>query len=217
MGTFSRVAIPARRLPEKRATATKQAVETPGGGRNRPRTMNAPRHRRAASRSGGATSAERDGRPVHRRNGHRCAAAGRGSPKRAWRMPGAAEEVSLRVEPMSARRSPGTAPVGPKRNASPLRPISCPTGPENRGPRSARELAYRRACRQRLTRGTRGTGAGSPPAAVRANAGRYSVSGARLPHARHGESVGGAHRRSALQPASRPSRRPEVAGIARGR
>jgi hypothetical protein len=51
---------------EKRATATKQAVETPGGGRDHPSRTSASRHRRAASRSGGATSAERDGRPVKR-------------------------------------------------------------------------------------------------------------------------------------------------------
>jgi hypothetical protein len=53
--------------PEASATTTKQAVESPGGGRDRPRTTNVTRHRRAASRNGGATSAERDGRPVERR------------------------------------------------------------------------------------------------------------------------------------------------------
>jgi hypothetical protein len=58
---------PGNGLPENCVTATKQAVETPGGGRNRPRITTASRHRRAASRSGGAMSAERDGRPVHRR------------------------------------------------------------------------------------------------------------------------------------------------------
>jgi hypothetical protein len=51
-------------VTEKCVTATEQAVETPEGGRDRPRTTTASRHRRAASRSGGATSAERDGRPV---------------------------------------------------------------------------------------------------------------------------------------------------------
>jgi CheY-like chemotaxis protein len=64
VGTFSRVAILGKRASEKRATATKKAVETLGGGRDRPRNTGATRHRRAASRSGGATSAERDGRPV---------------------------------------------------------------------------------------------------------------------------------------------------------
>jgi hypothetical protein len=54
-------------VPKKCVTATKKAVETPSGGRDRPSTVNAPRHRWAASRSGGATSAERDGRPVLRR------------------------------------------------------------------------------------------------------------------------------------------------------
>jgi hypothetical protein len=73
------------RVSEKRATATKKAVETPGGGRCRPRMTFATRHRRAASRSGGATSAERDGRPVKRRNGPRGAAAERGFPQGAWR------------------------------------------------------------------------------------------------------------------------------------
>jgi hypothetical protein len=46
------------RASEKRVTATKKAVETPGGGRRHSRMTNATRHRRAASRSGGATSAE---------------------------------------------------------------------------------------------------------------------------------------------------------------
>jgi hypothetical protein len=58
---------PGNGLPEKRVTATRQAVETPGGGRDHPSRTNASRHRRAASRSPGATSAERDGRPVNRR------------------------------------------------------------------------------------------------------------------------------------------------------
>jgi hypothetical protein len=52
------------RASEKRVTATKKAVETPGGGRRHSRMTNATRHRRAASRSGGATSAELDGRPA---------------------------------------------------------------------------------------------------------------------------------------------------------
>jgi hypothetical protein len=134
LGTFSRGAPPGNGLPDKRATATEQAVETPGGGRDRLSSSNAPRHRRVASRSGGATSAERDGRPVYRRNRPRGAAAERGSPKRAWRMPGAAKKVMRRVEPMSTRRSPGTAPVGPDRNASPLRPFSRSAGPKNHVP-----------------------------------------------------------------------------------
>jgi hypothetical protein len=67
VGTFSRVAILGRRVTEKGATATEKAVETTGGGRSRPRMTDATRHRRAASRSPGATSAERDGRPVSRR------------------------------------------------------------------------------------------------------------------------------------------------------
>jgi hypothetical protein len=62
---------PGNGLPEKCATATKQAVETPERGRDHPSRTNASRHRRAASRSKGATSAERDGRPVERRIGLR--------------------------------------------------------------------------------------------------------------------------------------------------
>jgi hypothetical protein len=53
---------PGNGVPKKRAPATKQAIETPGGGRKRSSTRIATCHRRAASRSGGATSAERDGR-----------------------------------------------------------------------------------------------------------------------------------------------------------
>jgi hypothetical protein len=73
---FQRCPAPARavrrtrwkRPPKRCDTVTRKAVETTGGGRSRPRTTDAPRHRRAASRSGGASSAERDGRPVFRRN-----------------------------------------------------------------------------------------------------------------------------------------------------
>jgi hypothetical protein len=54
-------------VAEKRVTATEQAVETPRGGTTRTSMMNVPCHLRAVSRSGGATSAERDGRPVERR------------------------------------------------------------------------------------------------------------------------------------------------------
>jgi hypothetical protein len=115
----------------------------------------------------------------------------RGSPQRAWRMPGAAEKVARRVGPGSARRAPGTAPVGPATRLTPLRPFSYTPEHGNHGPRSARELAHRRACRQRLTRGTRGTGAGHPPVALRAEAGCPIFSGARLPHARDGEHLGG--------------------------
>jgi plasmid stabilization system protein ParE len=64
LGTFSRGGSLGNGVTEKCVTATEQAVETPEGGRDRPRTTTASRHRRAASRSGGAMSAERDGRPV---------------------------------------------------------------------------------------------------------------------------------------------------------
>jgi hypothetical protein len=67
---FQRCPAPARaqrrtmkNATEKRASATGQAVETPEGGRHLMRTTNVSRHRRAASRSGGAMSAECDGRP----------------------------------------------------------------------------------------------------------------------------------------------------------
>jgi hypothetical protein len=80
-------------------------------------------------------SAECDGRQVSRRNGPRDAAAKRGSPQRAWRMPGAAEEVPLRVEPQRDRRAPGTAPVGPEAPFLTGTALSCTPTPENHGPR----------------------------------------------------------------------------------
>jgi hypothetical protein len=49
--------------------------------------------------------------------------------------PGAAEKVAQSVEPRRYRRSPGTAPVGPERPTSPIRPFSCTPGHENHGPR----------------------------------------------------------------------------------
>jgi hypothetical protein len=58
---------PGNGVSEKCVTATKQAAETPGGGRDPPRTTNVARRRRAASWSGGAMSAERDRRPMYRR------------------------------------------------------------------------------------------------------------------------------------------------------
>jgi hypothetical protein len=58
---------------------------------------------------------------------------------------------------------------------------------ENHDLYGARDVAHRRACRRRLTPGTRRTGAGHPPVALRAKAERFSFSGARLPHARNGE------------------------------
>jgi hypothetical protein len=85
------------------------------------------------------------------------------------------------------------------RHVPPLRPFSYDQGPENHVPLGARDIALRRACRRRRTAGTRGTGAGHPPAALRAEADRSSFSGARLPHARHGEPAGGASRRSATR------------------
>jgi hypothetical protein len=51
-----------------------------------------------------------------------------GSPERAWRMPGAAEEAPLCVEPASDRRAPGTAPVGLETRLLPLRPAPCSEG-----------------------------------------------------------------------------------------
>jgi hypothetical protein len=58
---------PGSGVSEKCFTGSEQAVETTGGGWNRTSTTNTPRHRRAASRSEGATSAARDGRPMLRR------------------------------------------------------------------------------------------------------------------------------------------------------
>jgi hypothetical protein len=88
------------------------------------------------------------------------------SPIRAWRMPVAAELVPHRIELASGRRAPGTAPVGPAAHA-------------NFGLGEAREGAHR----QGVTIGVRWTGAGHPPVALRAEAGRISFSGARLPRA----------------------------------
>jgi plasmid stabilization system protein ParE len=143
VGTFSRVAILGERVTEKCVEATKQAVETPGGGRNRPRITNAARYRRAASRSGGAASAERDGRPVStekRTQGRRC--RGRFSATRVAE-PGAAENVARRVGPQRDRRSPGTAATGPGRTAPQLRPFSCSPEHESYVPCSAREGTQR--------------------------------------------------------------------------
>jgi hypothetical protein len=151
---------------EKRASATGQAVETPEGGRHLMRTTNVSRHRRAASRSGGAMSAECDGRPVYRRNGPKGAAAERGSPPAAGAA--AAFSVSRSVsgsdQPMARHGNgcrtrtpkpwPGTATCdGPTPPASPSRaradcgrwlrcaPWRCrrddPQGPSRRGSRPA--------------------------------------------------------------------------------
>jgi hypothetical protein len=62
--------------------------------------------------------------PVNRRIGPRGAVAGRDSPQCSWRMPGAAQEVASRVEPVSDRRAPGTAPAGPETRHPPVRPFS---------------------------------------------------------------------------------------------
>jgi hypothetical protein len=88
----------------------------------------------------------------------------------------------------------------------------------------ARESRAPRGTRSRVPAGVPATfdprdtrdGAGHPPVALQADAGRFSFSGARLPHARYGKSVGSASRRSVSQPPRRPSRRPEVAEITRG-
>jgi hypothetical protein len=54
-------------VPGSRTRDSEYPLETPEGGRDHPSRTNASCHRRAASRSGGATSAERDGRPVQQR------------------------------------------------------------------------------------------------------------------------------------------------------
>jgi hypothetical protein len=80
------------------------------------------------------------------------------------------------------------------------------------GFRRPRALAYRRAFRRRLTPGARGTGAGQPPVALRTKAGRFSCSGARLPHAQHGEPSG-----SALLRWPKPPREPKTPPATVGR
>jgi hypothetical protein len=111
-------------VAEKRPTAAEKAIETPGGGRDRPSTSNASRHRRAASRSGGATSAERDGRPVYRRNGPRNAAAERDSPSRAWRSQSSLKKKRLADDRSLNGETTGTAPVAPEAPFPPTRPFS---------------------------------------------------------------------------------------------
>jgi hypothetical protein len=83
------------------------------------------------------------------------------------------------------------------RHVPPLRPFSYDQGPENHVPLGARDIAHRWAHRRRLKPGARRTGAGAPPVALRATAGRVSFGGVRLPHARHGEPSGGASRTNA--------------------
>jgi hypothetical protein len=80
------------------------------------------------------------------------------------------------------------------------------------GFRRPRALAYRRAFRRRLTPGAQGTGAGQPPVALRTKAGRFSFSGARLPHAQHGEPSG-----SALLRWPKPPREPKTPPATVGR
>jgi hypothetical protein len=88
-----------------------------------------PSHRRAASRSGGATSAERDGRPVFRRNGPRGAAAERGSSQRAWR-----SQAPLKMpREASGRKATGgrlaPLPWAPRRASHRYAPSRTPRGP----------------------------------------------------------------------------------------
>jgi hypothetical protein len=157
--------------------------------------MGRSRHRRAASRSGGATSAERDGRPVRRRNGPRGAAAERGFSKRAWRSQSSLKKNRHTGDRNATGETTGTAPVGPATRLTPLRSFSYTPEHENHGPRRAREFAHRRDVpllenvlltpRSRVGTFSRG----APP---------------RM-----------ASRRSASQPPSRPSRRPEVADVIR--
>jgi hypothetical protein len=103
---------PGNGLSEKCATATKQAVETPGGGRDHPRRTNASRHRRAASRSGGATSAERDGRPVGWRTDLLLAAAvsAAGAGAGAAISPGARHDHGHRTRPPVTGTGSGWTP-----------------------------------------------------------------------------------------------------------
>jgi hypothetical protein len=83
-------------------------------------------------------------------------------------------------------------PWAPRRATHSCARPRAPRSPRITCPPGTRDGAYRRACRRRLTPGTRGTGAGHPPAALRVKASRFSFSGARLPHARSGETGPGA-------------------------
>jgi hypothetical protein len=77
-------------------------------------------------------SAERDGRPVRRRNGPRGAAAERGFPKRAWRSQAPLKKKRHANDRNATGETTGTAPAGPVTRLTPLRPFSCTAGPENR-------------------------------------------------------------------------------------
>jgi hypothetical protein len=110
--------------------------------------------------------------------------------------PGAVEKVARRVEPLSVRRSPGTAPVGPDRNASPARLFRTSRGTRITCP--AEHEASRTGGRAVLE---------NVPPTLPAPLGTFS----------RGAPPGMASRRSAPQPPSRPSRRPEVAETERGR
>jgi hypothetical protein len=190
---FQRCPAPARasrktsgkRAPEKRAPPTMQAGASeepvPRNASVRVRRRARHRDRFPATAPGPGPAAAADPAPDP------APAPAAGSPQRAWRMPGAAEEVPHRVVPGRCRRAPGTAPVGPDAHAT-------------LGLREAREGAHRR----RATRGIRGTGAGQPPVALRAKAGRCSFSGARLPHALRGKPAGSARRKSVRRRRGRP-------------
>jgi hypothetical protein len=81
------------------------------------------------------------------------------------------------------------APKATRRRCAPSRAL--------RGPRIVEFAEYVKSrtggrAGDRLSPGPRGTGAGHPPVTIRPNADRISFSGARLPHARNGETAGGA-------------------------
>jgi hypothetical protein len=113
---------PGNGLPEKRATATKKAVEPPGGGRCHSRRTGRSSHRRAASRSGGAMSAERDGRPVGRGNSLWVVAGSESirihdsCARHVFRFPGGRGAAGERGSSKRARRS--QAPLKRSRDAS---------------------------------------------------------------------------------------------------
>jgi hypothetical protein len=141
-------------VTEKRVTATKKAVETPGGGRGRARTTEASRHRRAASRSGGATSAERDDRSMSRR----IRASGSVSDSISGRIARSEQCSTLRVGDISTRGlvryDTGGAVVSGQRGSrqghrSPDTAIGHRRGRHGKPRRAPRRWAQGRCCQTR--------------------------------------------------------------------
>jgi hypothetical protein len=195
-----------RRLPENRAPATQ------AGRRDARRWPTALEHEdRHTPPQGGEPKRRRDKRRTRRQAGvsekraqGRCCHA-RFSGTRVAE-PVIAEEETTDRRPKRDRRNDWLrVPWAPGVPRPPVCPFSCSAGPKSHELSRALDIAPRRG----LTSGTRGTGAGHPPVALRAEAGRFSFSGARLPHARHEEPAGGAYRRIGLQPRKQAVETPE--------